>query len=382
MVPRLPEPSGGLPVGTTTLRLVDEDRIDPWTHSGPRQLMVSLWYPSAGTAGTERAPWMPAPVATRFADQAERDLRTPPGRIDWAATTTHSAIDAPVASPLATRPVLVYSHGMATTRAWNTVLVEELASRGYIVVTVDHTHEAFGVQFDDGQTVWGRPTGSRTEDGLAKPMLVRLQDTEFVLSALARQSVLRRLPGGLGSALDLERVALLGHSAGGITAAEAMAKDPRIDAGIDLDGFNVTSDQYLWPGVRTVLRCGLDRPFLILGSDRGSPAALPRVLTARSPRNVTFERLPGTRHFAFTDFQAVLPDLQRQLGLPRERITELIGDADPSTTLKRQLRLVTAFLDRHLSAPGRETGRGTPGQVEAAGRRLTGSVASPCRKLE
>src|SRR3954451_3472572 len=41
----LPAPTGGK-IGVRTIALVDGSRTDPWTHAGPRRLMVSAFYPA------------------------------------------------------------------------------------------------------------------------------------------------------------------------------------------------------------------------------------------------------------------------------------------------------------------------------------------------
>jgi hypothetical protein len=64
-----------------------------------------------------------------------------------------------------------------------------------------------------------------------------------VLSSLATLAVggnpdegRQRLPLGLASIMDLSRTGMFGHCLGGDTAAQTMAADDRISAGIDLDG--------------------------------------------------------------------------------------------------------------------------------------------------
>lgn len=52
--PYLPEPTGPHPVGTTSLRMNDTSRPDPWVPKArSRELMVSLWYPARSTALAE-----------------------------------------------------------------------------------------------------------------------------------------------------------------------------------------------------------------------------------------------------------------------------------------------------------------------------------------
>ncbi|MCE0447243.1 hypothetical protein LT493_31765 [Streptomyces tricolor] len=143
----------------------------------------------------------------------------------------------------------------------------ELASRGYVVVTVDHTHETTPVEFPNGRVELQKEpmTGAET---VKKAVETRVRDTRFVLDQLAvlragrnPDAEGRRLPRGLGGALDLDRIGMYGHSAGGITAAETMRADRRIDAGINMDGtLQYSSTEFL-----PVALEGLDRPFMLMG---------------------------------------------------------------------------------------------------------------------
>ncbi len=47
-------------------------------------------------------------------------------------------------------PVIVYSHGAHDHRGDHTIVVQELASHGYAVVTVGHTGDTYA-QFPDGR---------------------------------------------------------------------------------------------------------------------------------------------------------------------------------------------------------------------------------------
>lgn len=60
-----------------------------------------------------------------------------PAGTDWARVRTHSIEDAP---PLpGRRPVLVESPGLGEPRTWGAEAAEDLASRGYVVVSIDST---------------------------------------------------------------------------------------------------------------------------------------------------------------------------------------------------------------------------------------------------
>ncbi len=254
-----------------------------------------------------------------------------------------------MAEPDRRRPVVLYSPGLGTTRSWGTVLIEELASRGCIVVSIDHTYEAFGVDFG-GSVARGRPAGSDTPGGLGRPMKVRAEDTRFVLDWLGRSDAARALPAGLNTALDLGRIGMFRHSAGGITAAQALASDRRVRAAVDLDGLNVVSTRRSWPLMDRTLRHGVSRPLLLVSSAATAERPLAKPLTQRSP-SVSRRHFPGTGHYSFTDFQALLPQLHRELRLPERPLARLIGRAWPGATLEQQRRVVAGFLARHLSRP-------------------------------
>src|SRR4051812_31062604 len=74
-------------------------------------------------------------------------------------------------------------------RAWNTrdnstVLVEELVSRGYVVATIDHTHDSSPVEFPDGRVeVSALPPNS--PEAVAQAVAVRVADTHFVRDTLS-----------------------------------------------------------------------------------------------------------------------------------------------------------------------------------------------------
>jgi predicted dienelactone hydrolase len=60
-----------------------------------------------------------------------------------AAPLTAGHEGAPVLRTPGRLPVIVFSHGAGGHRSETTIVVQELASHGYVVVTVDHTYDAF-----------------------------------------------------------------------------------------------------------------------------------------------------------------------------------------------------------------------------------------------
>ncbi|MFF3690578.1 alpha/beta hydrolase family protein [Streptomyces sp. NPDC002187] len=345
----MPEPTGRQPVGSTELHLVDHDRRDPWVVDRPRELMVSVWYPARSASGYPRQPYMPPGVA-RSVDLSGSFGLARAGEVDWAAIRTDAAWAAP-ADNRSSRPIVVYSPGLQISRTLGTSTAVELASRGYVVITVDHTHEAPAVEFPNGRIELQEPMSG--VEGLKKAVDTRVRDTRFVLDQLAvleggrnPDAEGRRLPKGLGRALDLDRIEMYGHSGGGATAAETMRMDSRIDAGINMDGtLQYSSSEFL-----PVAQEGLDRPFMLMG--KASQTHLNKLSwqsfwgkSTGWKRDLSLER--GS-HFSYTDAQSFVPALDEHLDIPAETREQYIGTVDPERSTAAQRAYITAFFDQHL----------------------------------
>lgn len=141
----LPVPTGPHPVGTVQLHLVDRSRPDAIAGPGHfRELMATVWYPARDVERYPVAPWMPAGVLKAFlADAGFSSL------VDLAPVTS-GHVGAPVRRSGRRLPVLVYSHGAHSHQGDHTVMVQELASHGYAVVTVAHTYDTY-TEFPDGR---------------------------------------------------------------------------------------------------------------------------------------------------------------------------------------------------------------------------------------
>lgn len=340
----VPEPSGPHRIGTVSLHLVDESRKDPWVASVPkRELMVSLWYPAREVDRYPVAPWMPKAAADRYL----RDAGVPPGKVLLGETHAHEG--APVDRRAGLLPVVLYSPGANASRSYGTGVVEELASRGYLVVTIDHTYDAAVVQFP-GDRVEVNPDGEVSD--FEKAVKVRAEDTRFVLdqiTALAAgrnpDAEHRKLPKGLDGALDLKRVGMFGHSLGGATTSSAMFADKRIRAGMGLDGAT------LGP----VAEAGLDRPYLVVdtpgkGGMESNPALRKFWSLLRGWRlHLT---LKGAAHNSFGDDVQLMPLVAPFLGLSTEDLKGMVGTIPTARALAFQRAYPAAFFDLHLRGRG------------------------------
>ncbi|MFD8749882.1 alpha/beta hydrolase family protein [Kitasatospora sp. NPDC059577] len=333
----LTAPTGPFPVGMVPLHLRDESRLDPNARPGKfRELMASVWYPAraANADAYPLAPWMTPGALRAFLDDTGFPLD--PSLVPL--TAGHQG--APVHRTGRPLPVVLYSHGAGGHRGDHTIVVQELASHGFAVVTVDHTHDGI-TEFPDGTVV--------TRDGVA-PGLAPKDYAADLLFLLERAIDLangrnpdvdgRALPAGLLGALDARNIGVSGWSKGGTAAALAMVADPRIRAGLTFDGRMESN-----PAITT----DIDRPFMLM------TAAYTR---AASPYVETFwghlrgwrldVQATGAMHTSYGDNMTLIPQAGRLIGMTEEQIQAQVGTLDPDRGTRIQQAYPRAFFDLHL----------------------------------
>ncbi|WP_432991297.1 alpha/beta fold hydrolase [Dactylosporangium sp. CA-233914] len=306
----LPAPHGPHLVGTTVMHLVDRSRTDPWVPGRrPREVMAQLWYPTA-QAGFSRAAWVtPAEAGPVGRDLIETVTGTPADLPGLAEVRTHGRLGAPRGP---NGPAIVFSPGFGALRNSSSALVEHLAANGYLVVTVDHTHDGIAVEFPGGRlepnTILPLLQDPDTIEAVAGQMVeVRAADIRFVLDRLG-----------------VRRAWVFGHSLGGAAAAQAVRDDPRLVAGANLDG------TFYGPVAQT----GLDKPFLLVGSDEEDPSW--PGFTARLRGWHRTVRIPGAQHLTFHD--SVLLELS----------TQVYGTIRPQRAIALTRGHLIDFFDHHL----------------------------------
>ncbi|TDV42691.1 alpha/beta hydrolase family protein [Actinophytocola oryzae] len=331
----LPRPSGPHPVGVRQRHLAQRGRPDPWHPEADRELMISIWYP-AHDCDRPHARYLDPLVARKYTTDGV--LGVPPDTVDWATPTVTARRQAP---PDGRHPVVVYAPGSGNSRALGTVLVEDLASHGYVVVTVDHTYET-PIEFPGGRLVDVGIPADPPDLEAAKRLYMdaREADVHFVLDQLVDE------PNA-----DLDRLGLFGHSAGGVIATRVMRADPRVRAMANLDGFFEFGDNHPERGV--------DRPLLLMGaaSHPEQPPLFGAVRThlsdpgwatlwnASTGRRTDLSVREG-RHYTYTDAQWFIPQLDVDP-------TGLIGTVGPRV-VHGQRDILRYLFDRHLKGrPGR-----------------------------
>lgn len=363
---RLPEPTGRYAVGATRLEWVDPDRSDPWHDTDARRaLMVSVFYPARGRLSGRYAesPYLLPGEAATFDDTAANllFLGLPPDAIDWGAVRTHVRADAPVAA--GRYPVVLYSPGLGEPRTFATGMVAELASRGYVVVTIDHTYESPAVEFPDGTVARMLPPAPDPRTWVHTIMAIRVADVRFVLDQLAalarpdarRAAVTGRIPHGLAGALDLDRVGMFGKSAGGLAALLSMAADRRVRAGINFDGNLGLNPMDPAGDLPPAVTDGVGRPFLLLASDTTENDTTPswEAFMGNGRGWKRWLTLLGSRHHSYSDAESLVSQAAGPLRLPAETVVADIGTIPPHRAVLVENAYVAAFFDHWLK--GRPT---------------------------
>ncbi|MEU9298198.1 alpha/beta hydrolase [Streptomyces sp. NPDC048266] len=330
---RLPAPTGPHGVGSSVLYLVDRSRTDPWMpEAGGREIMVTLHYPAARPSTAGHTPGRPAPYATQ--EEARLLLKgvpvaDPASVRQVARARTHSAVN--VRPAPGRHPLVVLSPGFGMPRFTLTSLAVDLASRGYVVASLDHAYESSGTSVPGGRTLTCVACTVMEESGWSKGHLVtgaRAADTRFVLDRLTGP----RSAWRYASSIDRTRIGMAGHSIGGASAVSAMAADRRIDAGVNMDGS-------FWD---TLPADGLGgRPFLLLGTDESH-----RPGGEDTSWDTTWAALGGEKHWLTVEGADHLgfsdaPVLLGHFGLPG-------GDLSAERAVALTRTYVAAFFDEHL----------------------------------
>ncbi|HAE59602.1 MAG TPA: hypothetical protein DCG54_08865 [Anaerolineae bacterium] len=318
-VPSIPRPGGPFSVGTTTFELTDDSRSDPYAEGEAlRRLMVQAWYPANPGPDEKIAPWMES--AEIFAPALSGFIRMPPWFLDHLVyAKTNSYQDArpnPEGGPY---PLILFSHGWRGFREQNTFQMQELASHGYVVVSIQHTYGAILTVFPDGTVAPNNPSALPSGvpedeyDAAARKLVAQwAEDIGYTLDVLTKWNT-NDPAGRFTGLLDLEQIGAMGHSTGGGAVIQFCATDPRCKAGLTMDAF-------MTPVSESVLDNGVQQPFLFLFSQDWADKidSKNNRLFARFFPNLTSSApvitILGTNHYDFSDLPALSP-LAPQLGL-------------------------------------------------------------------
>ena len=366
----LPAPTGPHAVGTTSWHVIDSSRAETFTSSpARREVRVTGWYPAATSthrAGA-RAPYL---RETLTEARAFASAIGSPGVFDnLASVETHSIVDDAIATGATRLPVLVFSHGYTGLTSAYTSLLEDLASHGYIVLSIAHTYEvvattlANGVvvtmldsagamrqgikdvlnEWSDEDSTMARSTRTTSEDeklrilrgylgGIPKTVdaIDRwVKDTKLVLDDLPTRHALRTA-GRLARRANMTRIGVFGHSMGGVVAGQFCVEDSRCRAGLNLDGI---------PQSGTMIDAKVKRPFLMVYSQRPGRLGASDPIYRRGASPYYRVDVDGARHADFSDMNF--------WGGPLKKFG-IVGDIAPERAAEVTRLVVREYFDQEL----------------------------------
>jgi predicted dienelactone hydrolase len=161
---------------------------DGQTPTYDRALTLEIWYPARIPAGQAER------VAYEQVMGSSNDPKRPLIPFTFPGRALREAAPDPSGGPY---PLVIVSHGYLGSRLLMTYLTENLASKGYVVVAIDHAESTF-----------------RDAAGFASTLVNRPLDDRFVLDEIARLGT----SGGksfLSGLVNADQTALIGYSMGG-----------------------------------------------------------------------------------------------------------------------------------------------------------------------
>ncbi|XP_039237196.1 platelet-activating factor acetylhydrolase 2, cytoplasmic isoform X1 [Pipra filicauda] len=259
-------------------------------------------------------------------------------------------------------PLIIFSHGLRAFRTLYSSVCTELASWGFVVAALEHRdHSAATTYFctaEAGREEWipfqqvpqgqkefyfrNKQVHQRAEECVrALRLFEDIAGGKSVLNILHQDLDLSVLKGNV----DLAKVAVMGHSFGGVTAVLALVKEPSFRCAVALDAWMFPLENVLYPEV--------SKPVLFINTEKfQTPESVAKMkrLSSRNSQTKIITVL-GTVHESQTDF-AFLP------GKLISRIFGARGTLDPNKALAITSQAALAFLQRHLSTGGGQVAQG------------------------
>lgn len=253
----LPKPTGEYIVGITDFD-VDTGREETIVgHEGERRrLSCRIFYP-ANREGEKKAEYMTRNFARCY--KADYDKKTAAGE---NVIEAYHDVEAKEGMKF---PLIIFNHGFGAFRESNTGMCLDIASHGYIVVSIGHPYEAELMEYTDGTVIYKDKKAFNA--GVPKPVIPSLteyfkirkmkgddvkiaerfnvfKDKYYVkmpdrIDAWAEdtEDVRKYVTERYADRIDTDAgIGITGHSFGGAVAHLMLRKNPEYTCGINIDG--------------------------------------------------------------------------------------------------------------------------------------------------
>lgn len=325
---RLPQVTGPYVVATAAYTYIDKNRIEEFTDQEDNRFVnVEFWYPE-GADGTY--------------------------------------------------PLLVFSHGAFGIKTSNTSTFTELASHGYVVVSIDHPYHSFYTISEDGKIVTVSPqymqeVNNSNKEGIyslgeyfeltQKWMKLRTDDMDFVMNTILEQAKqAKQKKDSVYERIDTQKIGVFGHSMGGAASVALSRKRDDIDAVVNIDGpffselvydklsneFTAKSEAFTLP----LFNVYSDDVWIQLDS---SPPYVANRMSNQYFKDAYNVHFKGAKHLSLTDLPLFSPILTNLLHEGRK------ADVDKYEVIETQNELILRFFDYALKNQGQFAPKATYG---------------------
>lgn len=363
----LPKPVGPYRVGLTHLNFVDKTRVDssPQSAGENRDIPIIIWYPVDETEDRPPSKLLSRPDLASLKTYPLYRL-IPNGICD---ISTNSYEGAALSTQNPKYPVLIFNHGFSSYMEQNTILMEHLASFGYIVVSAGHPNDGVA-SYPDGRSIpvdmaaikeltkqsgANSKTFSKNIKLLAKNDLsveeireytrnyldasqlmndkigVWVEDIRFVID------ILENIDCGLiqsqfAHKLDFEKgIGVLGQSFGGAASVLACCLDSRLTCAINIDGamYGGMNEKYRYM-----------RPTLYMDSDMMPGRS--RYFFCANEADTYHLIIKGSKHLDYSDFTYVAK-------IGALRLMQLFGTIDGKRMIAITNDYVLSFFGKYIN---------------------------------
>ncbi|QOR34940.1 hypothetical protein IMX26_15995 [Clostridium sp. 'deep sea'] len=320
----LPIPNGKYNVGITQIDFVDKSRktVFGFKNEGVRKIPVKFFYPADSIKGNTSAPYT-------FPEAIEPLKKMTLGLLSKkiTKTKTHCYKNVAVSNKQKNFPVVFYNHGYSSYAMQDTTLCSNLASSGFIVVSLAHPYESSALKYLDGSIIkihkshlknlTKSPKGykkyiksvfkknctysnkeameiaevlfKKYNCKLSNHVKIWVDDSIFIANELEKlntgiiESVFKnKLKLNLGFAIT-------GQSFGGSVAAQTCLVDNRFKCGINIDGG--TYGDYLYKDLK--------KPFMVIGTNIMRDTS--RTTYIYNSEDSYMVLISDTAHYGFSD---------------------------------------------------------------------------------
>jgi predicted dienelactone hydrolase len=239
--------TGNYSVGLKTVEWIDINRIDSYAAQKGKQrsLVAHVWYPASVTGKQKEMLYLGKKLP--FLQQAFSQfykIPLPISQLLLKNIKSRSYFNVELSKEKKQWPVILFTHGLLGSPSdMYSVILEDLASHGYVVIGLDLPYFNFLTLHEDGKvsssaalsTQFNRISQDEQKEFMSKAIEIYKQDLRFVIDQLQR---INKDPESIFyNRLDLDHLGIMGHSAGGTAAIEFCRVDKRCKAAVNLDGW-------------------------------------------------------------------------------------------------------------------------------------------------